>query len=159
MVLYSLDEYRSSSMSRAKDGSPSLDAWASNEYNRKLNVFAAKQGMDVGEILSIWGPLGNQMMIAGLLMPGDWSSIPFPTSRTIRDVTRGDINPSNLWNDNMIGGIARDIRLGTGTAFEIRDVLARILPEDTWPFSESPPPKAPRQNPVVRGNEINYTEP
>ncbi|RLB44761.1 MAG: hypothetical protein DRH30_00465, partial [Deltaproteobacteria bacterium] len=134
-------------------------AVAINEYNRKLNVFAAKQGMDVGELLSIWGPLGNQMMIAGLLMPGDWSSIPFPMSRTIRDVTRGDINPSNLWDDNMVGGIARDIRLGTGTAFEIRDTIGRILPEDTWPFSEKPPPKAPRQNPVVRGNEINYTQP
>ena len=134
-------------------------AVAINEYNRKLNTFAAQQGMDVGELLSIWGPLGNQMMIFGLLMPGDWSSIPFPTSRTIRDIARGDMNPSNLYNDNMIGGIARDIRLGVGSVFEFRNMLDSVLPEDRWGTNPEPGPAVPRQQPAVRGRDINYTQP
>ena len=52
-------------------------------------MFALASG---GQQLDEWledGPLGSSIFIFNMLMPGDWSAIPFPLSRSLRMIIRG----------------------------------------------------------------------
>jgi hypothetical protein len=77
---------------------------------------------DEGEELGPWldnGPLGSTIFIFNLLMPGDWSGIPFPLSRSIRDGLRGNLSPSDHLKNNLVSiGLGRDVRLATEVADE-----------------------------------------
>ncbi len=115
-------------------------AIAVSEYTRILNTFAAQNGVDLGDAIGIYGPLGNWMMIASLLMPGDWSGISFPFSRTIREVSRGNMDVGRLYDIAMDGGIGRDIRLGYNGAEEMIGMLGKYAPDEIkglWPEEES----------------------
>lgn len=68
------------------------------------------------------GPFGSTLFIANLLLPGDWSSIPFPLSRSIRDVLRGNTDPGYILSQQVGGmGIMRDQRLITEMLGEVQD--------------------------------------
>lgn len=68
------------------------------------------------------GPLGSTFFIFNLLMPGDWSSIPFPLSRTIRDVIRGNTDWAYLAQQQAGGmGLFRDLRLISEMLGEVDD--------------------------------------
>jgi hypothetical protein len=68
-----------------------------------------------GEDLADWydnGPISSPIFIFNLLMPGDWSNIPFPLSRSLRDLLRGNTNPlSHIENNLWHMGLGRDARL------------------------------------------------
>jgi hypothetical protein len=96
-----------------------------------------------GQQLSKWledGPLGSAIFIFNLLMPGDWSAIPFPLSRSLRMIVRGiggdpdGFNPVAHVYQNTVGagpygiggggmGGLRDGRL----AVEAWDEMMRLL--------------------------------
>ena len=88
-------------------------------YNAQAQAWAQSNP----ETLEQWyqeGPLSSSIFIFNLLLPGDWSNIPFPFSRTIRDVARGNTNLYDLVNRNMSSiGALRDLRLGAEAAGEI----------------------------------------
>ena len=109
-------------------------AIAMTEWIRTLNTLAAQHGLDLGEGLDIFGPMGNSLMIASLLMPGDWSSVSFPWSRTIRDVARGERDPYTLWDRAMGGGIQRDIRLGYESGEEWFKTMMNYAPDGAQDF-------------------------
>lgn len=70
------------------------------------------------------GPLGSTLFIFNLLMPGDWSALPFPLSRTIREVIRGNTNPASLLQANLdFMGVTRDLRLFGESLGEARDLV------------------------------------
>jgi hypothetical protein len=84
--------------------------------------------------------MGNAMMIASLLMPGDWSGISFPFSKTIREVMRGETDGGRLFESAMGGGIMRDVRLGYDGAEEMIAQLGKYAPDEIkglWPEQES----------------------
>ena len=74
------------------------------------------------------GPWGRAFFAFNLLMPGDWSNLPFPMSRSVRMILRGELNPSqhvvqNLFGPTMEGGLGaiRDVnllRLGIADTYE-----------------------------------------
>lgn len=71
------------------------------------------------------GPLSSTLFIFNLLLPGDWSSIPFPLSRTVRDLARGNTNMYDLFVRNMTSmGVGRDIRLGGESIGELRHLIS-----------------------------------
>jgi hypothetical protein len=65
------------------------------------------------------GPYRNSVFIFNLLMPGDWSSLPFPLSRALRDAARGQMDLRGI-TQNYIGqiGVWRDLRLVGGALGE-----------------------------------------
>lgn len=76
------------------------------------------------------GPFANALFMFNLVMPGDWSSIPFPLSQSLRLAMRGDFNPldhlaRNTWGLNGAGGIGaiRDARLLTSTVGDAWDTF------------------------------------
>lgn len=70
------------------------------------------------------GPLGSTIFIFNLLMPGDWSSLPFPLSRSIREVLRGDVNPAKILAANLdFLGVTRDAQLLAESVGEIHDLI------------------------------------
>lgn len=76
------------------------------------------------------GPYRNSIFIFNLLMPGDWSSLPFPASRTIRDLARGNANLFDIFERNIASiGLGRDIRLTTGAGAEILDTITGKIGE------------------------------
>jgi hypothetical protein len=89
-----------------------VPAVAMRQVIQQINV-AVAQNTDVA--WESWledGPAANWFFIANLLMPGDWSSIPFPMSRTIRETSRafasGDLGkivalPVDLVGLNLLG--------------------------------------------------------
>jgi hypothetical protein len=74
------------------------------------------------------GPLKDGIFIFNLIMPGDWSSIPFPASRTIREVVRGvsngTLDPAAIAKANWdFTGLSRDLQKITGTLGEMGDLI------------------------------------
>ena len=58
------------------------------------------------------GPLSSSIFLFNLLMPGDWSALPFPLSRSIRDALRGNFSPFEHFQNNIAAmGLGRDIRM------------------------------------------------
>lgn len=103
-------------------------------------AFAESEGEELDDWLSNRGPLGSPIFIFNLLMPGDWSALPFAASRTIRDYTRpvlaGDDLPDAgmiLANNVSTIGLARDARLFFESLGQIGDVLNPARPEDAEP--------------------------
>lgn len=90
----------------------------------QARLFAQQNPTDLEQF---WekGPLRSSAFIFNLLLPGDWSSVPFPFSRTIRDIARGQADPVELFVNNMTSmGIGRDIRLGTEAVGEISNLVS-----------------------------------
>ena len=101
-------------------------AVAIQSMTNRVQTYLAQSGVDPNWSSS--GPLANYFFLFNLLMPGDWTNIPFPLSRTIRSVVRDLQNgtppdPISMLSDNIfgpnnrggIGGI-RDVNLAiTGT--------------------------------------------
>ena len=80
------------------------------------------------------GPLGSSLFIFNLLMPGDWSSLPFPLSRTIRETIRemqaGNLDASKILAANVdFMGAGRDLRLFGESLGEMRDLLMGPQPQ------------------------------
>lgn len=77
------------------------------------------------------GPLGSTLFIFNLLMPGDWSALPFPLSRTIREILRGNTDPARVLTSNIdFMGVTRDARLFGESLGEIRDMIFGPIEED-----------------------------
>lgn len=70
------------------------------------------------------GPLGSTIFIFNLLMPGDWSSLPFPLSRSIREVLRGKMNPAEILAANLdFLGATRDGQLVAESLGELHSLV------------------------------------
>lgn len=83
----------------------------------------AMQGIDLSEWLEN-GPLGSTIFIFNLLMPGDWSTVPFPLSRTLREIQRGAWSPTWIIQRNIdYIGATRDIRLFNEALGEIGNAI------------------------------------
>ncbi|HEY6013487.1 MAG TPA: hypothetical protein VIU37_05760, partial [Candidatus Limnocylindrales bacterium] len=84
------------------------------------------------------GPLGSTLFVFNLLMPGDWSSLPFPLSRTIREVLRGNLDPGAILASNITySGVTRDLRLGAETWGEWVDLALGNKADGAW--TDAPP--------------------
>jgi hypothetical protein len=78
---------------------------------------------DLETYLSTAGPFGSMLLIFNLLLPGDWSTIPFPASRSIRDLLRGNTSIDSLENQVMRLGLPRDVRLMSEMLGEVKDYV------------------------------------
>lgn len=86
------------------------------------------------------GPLGSTIFIFNLLMPGDWSALPFPLSRTIREILRNPtaIDPGDLLAKNVqYMGVTRDVRLGWEMLNEVKDLAFPPEPEPNLPRTKT----------------------
>lgn len=90
----------------------------------------AQAGGDLGELTDIRGPIGSPLLIFNLLLPGDWSGLPFPMSRTLRDYVRPLLQGGNmpdpmaeLWNNLETMGAGRDWRLFTESLGQMSALL------------------------------------
>lgn len=123
-------------------------AVALNAIVRAQNIAVAQTSeTDLESFMDTSGPYGATFMIFNLLLPGDWSTIPFPASRTIRDIVRGNItSPDAILNNVTSLGAARDLRLGLEMTGELQDAITHGM-VDTDPATGLPvpwkPPKAP----------------
>lgn len=104
-------------------------------------AFAAATG---GDSLAEWledGPLGSSVFIFNLLLPGDWSSIPFPLSRSLRLAIRGEYDPAQHIYQNLVGsgpygvggggmGAIRDVRLFSESYEELKKLWEAPEPTD-----------------------------
>ena len=97
------------------------------------------------------GPLGSTIFIFNLLMPGDWSALPFPLSRTLREILRNPtaIDPGDLLAKNVqYMGVTRDVRLGWEALNEIKDLAFPPEPESNLPrpktWSSAPKRSTPK---------------
>jgi hypothetical protein len=86
------------------------------------------------------GPLGSTIFVFNLLMPGDWSALPFPLSRSLREVLRTwpNVNPGDILQKNIdYMGVTRDIRLMGEMTAEAKDFLFPATPEPNVPRPRS----------------------
>lgn len=89
-------------------------------------AFAQNSGPGSGDLNTYLdnGPMGSAVFMFNLILPGDWSSIPFPASRTVRELLRGDYDVSQIWQANLnYLGATRDIRLASESAGEAGNVV------------------------------------
>lgn len=93
-----------------------------DEQNRIMAITGAR--MD--DVLGFSAPLSAAVFMFNLVMPGDWSGLPFPMSRSIRLAMRGDIDPSSHAIENLVGhqgsgglGVLRDLRLFSEAAGQV----------------------------------------
>lgn len=94
------------------------------QISRAQNAtFAMSNESQLEEYLGTVGPFGSAFMIFNLILPGDWSSIPFPASRTIRDLIRGNFDARTVGNNLSGLGIARDARLLLEAGGELKDFV------------------------------------
>jgi hypothetical protein len=84
-------------------------------------------------------PLSRWFFMFNLLLPGDWSNMPFPASRSIRDLLRGQANPVQIFSDNMVGpqsrgglGVIRDFNLARLGIMDTIDALATHHQDTSW---------------------------
>lgn len=98
--------------------------------NEQHASFAAMTGEELDTWLSHDGPLGSPIFIFNLLMPGDWSALPFALSRPVRDYSRaalqGDTMPdaANLVTRSITDyGVTRDLRLFFESIGQTGDLL------------------------------------
>jgi len=101
-------------------------AVALNHIVRAQNAtFAQTNQSTLEEYVGLKGPLGSTFLIFNLILPGDWSSIPFPASRTVRDLLRKGPSGALLGLPDQVGriGLGRDARLLIESAGEIGDLI------------------------------------
>jgi hypothetical protein len=119
-------------------------AVAMNSIVRAQNVaFAQSNPSDLETYIGTTGPFGSAFMIFNLILPGDWSTIPFPMSRTIRDGLRGNLNMQTLERNVTSLGAARDARLLYEMGGEVKDFVwgkdVKTLPNgDPIPWAPHP---------------------
>lgn len=97
------------------------------------NRLLAMSGMTTDDLIGSSSPFGSGLFLFNLLLPGDWSGIPFPMSRSIRMMMRGDFNPVDHILQNFVGGAGvgggagmggiRDLRLASETGAAIYNML------------------------------------
>lgn len=115
-------------------------AVAVSEVSRAQQIAFAQDHPDYKGTLEDYmreGPLGSTIFVFNLLMPGDWSALPFPLSRTLREVLRTwpNVNPGDIMAKNVqYMGVTRDLRLMSEMGYEAKDLL----------FPPEPKPNAPR---------------
>ncbi|HEY6057309.1 MAG TPA: hypothetical protein VIV06_04715 [Candidatus Limnocylindrales bacterium] len=109
------------------------------QMNRAQSIAWAQSHDTSLEEWAAQGPLGNAMFLFNLLMPGDWSSIPFPLSRSIRETLRGQYNPIELSARTLFGpenrgglGVIRDANLGIRVGEDIYDAIAGRHDPTAW---------------------------
>ena len=85
------------------------------------------------------GPLGSAGFIFNLLLPGDWSALPFPASRAIRSIARPILqggkmpSPADVLSDQIkYMGFTRDVRLMSESIGQVGNL-----------FTGPPKPKTP----------------
>lgn len=130
-------------------------AVALNHISRAQNAtFAQTNDETLDEYIGLQGPFGSAFLIFNLILPGDWSSIPFPASRTIRDLVRGNFGARTLGDNISSLGAARDARLLLETAGELKDFAfgpdqtGKNAPPPLWePFIS---PESIRSQPFLR---------
>lgn len=99
-------------------------AVAINSIVRAQNIaFAQSNPEDLETYIGTSGPFGSAFMIFNLMLPGDWSTIPFPASRTIRDAVRGNLGVQTLERNILSLGVARDGRLLSELGGEVKDFV------------------------------------
>lgn len=99
-------------------------AVAINHIVRAQNsTFAQSNEKTLEEYLGLRGPFGSAFLIFNLILPGDWSSIPFIASRTIRDLLRGTFDAKSMPEQLTNLGAPRDVRLLMETGGEIKDFV------------------------------------
>jgi hypothetical protein len=112
---------------------------------RAQNIaFAQNDPKSLEEYIGTKGPFGSAFMIFNLLLPGDWSTIPFPASRTIRDALRGNLGSRTLENNIGSLGMFRDGRLLLEMGGEAKDFIWG--PDQPQSKNGLPPPWAPHPN-------------
>ncbi len=94
-----------------------------SNLTNQLAMYAAQAGQQPDWATNTANPMSESFFLFNLLLPGDWTSIPFPMSRSIRTIIRdmqtGTLeNPTKLVTDNLVGpnnrggiGVLRDINL------------------------------------------------
>jgi hypothetical protein len=105
-----------------------------NHITRAQNAIFAQTGeAELGPYLDFNGPFGSTLLIFNLILPGDWSSIPFPASRTIRDLIRkGPVATAQGLPDQISGlGVARDARLAL-------EAIGEWMPPEVDPKAPAP---------------------
>lgn len=99
-------------------------AVALNQITRSQNeTFAQGNDEEWGQYIGRDGPLGSTFFVFNLLLPGDWSDIPFPLSRTLRDSLRGQMDVNRLADNMSRIGLFRDIRYATEMLGEAEDMV------------------------------------
>lgn len=94
----------------------------------QANAMARDENTRLSDFLN-HGPLGSTFFIFNLIMPGDWSGMPFPLSRSLRDMLRGDLNPIDHFRNNLTAmGLGRDVRLAGEVANEWYTLAAGKTP-------------------------------
>lgn len=97
------------------------------------NRLMAITGSTMEDLIGIDGPLSSAFFMFNLVLPGDWSSLPFPFSRSIRLLMRGDFSVSDHVAQNLVGvgkagglGVFRDLRLADETANQIAQLFGNV---------------------------------
>lgn len=97
------------------------------------NRLMALTGSTMDDVIGFGGPLSSAFFMFNLILPGDWSALPFPFSRSIRLAMRGDFNPWDHIQQNTFGaghsggmGVLRDLRAGNEAAGEIAAAFGHI---------------------------------
>lgn len=95
----------------------------------QAQAFAMSNDTTLDEFLQA-GPLGSSLFIFNLMMPGDWSSLPFPLSRTLREAIRGS-NPAQILSANIqFMGVTRDAIKIQSAYGELHDLIFGKPPPD-----------------------------
>jgi hypothetical protein len=134
-------------------------------YNQGV-LFAKYHQEDLDEEMTK-GPLAPAFFMFNLLLPGDWANLPFPLTRTVRDIVR---NPSHIdignlavnWGASI--GVGRDARLVGELADEFRKTLAGEDPKAWQRITSYDPGRDPwtartlgtAKDPVTFNNYFSY---
>lgn len=116
-------------------------AVALNQIVRAQNAaFAMSNDEKLEDFIGLKGPLGSAALIFNLILPGDWSSIPFPASRTIRDLLRKGPYDTALGLPDQVGriGLGRDARLLVESMGEIGELITPRLGGSPAPMPWEP---------------------
>lgn len=107
------------------------------------NRLMALTGSSMDDLIGFGGPLSSAIFMFNLLLPGDWSSLPFPFARSIRMAMRGDIDIGHHIQMNTVGdkraggiGVMRDVRMANEAAGEILSVLGHVRSPGEVDFSK-----------------------
>lgn len=107
------------------------------------NRLLAITGSSMEDVLGYGSVLGSGMFMFNLILPGDWSGLPFPFSRSIRMILRGNFNPYDHLAENLVGtraggglGFPRDLRLFSETAGQVADLFGTVRSPGEVDFSK-----------------------
>jgi hypothetical protein len=118
-----------------------------NIVRAQNETFAMENEDTLEKYVGRTGPFGSLFFIFNLAMPGDWSDIPFPATRTIRDTLRGNLDVLNIVDRSVDFGLKRDARLSLEMLGEVNDFVWGPKvddPDKPWsPKRQGPAPYSP----------------